>query len=305
MRDIVVVGSLNVDVSLAAERLPRAGETVRGEALEVGAGGTGLNQAIAAARLGGRVYLVGCVGGDRFADIPLEALRDAGVLDTYVESLSDAATGSALILVDRASGENQIAIAPGANARVDAAAVRDAAAAFRASSVLLVQLEIPLGTVADALDAARDERATCVLDPAPTPGAGGLDDALLCRVDVLTPNETEAEALSAIPVHDVESAARAGARLCERTQGDVVVTLGELGCVWVWSTGFEHVPAPPVTPVDTTGAGDAFNGGLAVALARGEPLGRALPFAVRAGTAATLRRGAAAAMPTRNDLNEV
>jgi ribokinase len=305
MRDIVVVGSLNVDVSLAAERLPRAGETVRGEALEIGAGGKGLNQAIAAARLGGRVYLVGCVGGDRFADIPLEALRDAGVLDTYVESLSDAATGSALILVDRASGENQIAIAPGANARVDAAAVRDAAAAFRASSVLLVQLEIPLGTVADALDAAREERATCVLDPAPTPGAGGLDDALLCRVDVLTPNETEAEALSAIPVHDVESAARAGARLCERTQGDVVVTLGELGCVWVWSTGFEHVPAPPVTPVDTTGAGDAFNGGLAVALARGEPLGRALPFAVRAGTAATLRRGAAAAMPTLDDLNEL
>ena len=154
-----------------------------------------------------------------------------------------------------------------------------------------------------ALDAAREERATCVLDPAPTSGV--LDDALLCRVDVLTPNETEAEALSGIRVHDVESAARAGARLRERTQGDVVVTLGQLGCVWVWSTGFEHVPAPPVTPVDTTGAGDAFNGGLAVALAHGEPLGRALHFAVRAGTAATLRRGAAAAMPTLDDLNEV
>ena len=303
MRDIVVVGSLNVDVSLAAERLPGAGETVRGEALEVGAGGKGLNQAIAAARLGGRVYLVGRVGRDRFADIPLEALRDAGVLDTYVECLSDAATGTALIVVDHASGENQNAIAPGANARVDSAAVRDAAAAFRASSVLLVQLEIPLGSVADALDAAREERATCVLDPAPAPDA--LDDALLCRVDVLTPNETEAEALSGVRVHDVESAARAGARLRERTQGDVVVTLGELGCVWVWSTGFEHVPAPLVTPVDTTGAGDAFNGGLAVALARGEPLGRALHFAVRAGTAATLRRGAAAAMPTRDDLNEL
>lgn len=299
MRDIVVVGSLNVDVSLAAERLPRAGETVRGEALEVGAGGKGLNQAIAAAKLGGRVHLVGRVGRDRFGDIPLEALRDAGVIDTYVESIDGAATGSALIVVDP-SGENQIAIAPGANALVGPEVVRDAVAAFRASSVLLVQLELPLDTVAAALDAARDEHATSVLDPAPAPES--LDDALLRRVDVLTPNETEAEALSGVAVHDLESAASAGARLRERTQGDVVVTLGERGCVWVSSTGFEHVPSPRVNAIDTTGAGDAFNGGLAVALSRGETLPRALHFAVRAGAAATLRRGASAAMPTEDDL---
>jgi ribokinase len=301
MRDIVVVGSLNADVSLVAERLPRPGETVRGSALEIGAGGKGLNQAIAAARLGGRVHMVGRVGRDRFADVPLEAAREAGVLDTYLESV-DTPTGAALIVVDPA-GENQIAISPGANARVDAEAVLDALAAFRSSSVLLVQLEIPLEGLSTALDTARDERATTVLDPAPV--SGDLDDALLRKVDVLTPNESEADVLSGVTVRDVESAARAGARLRERTQGDVVVTLGELGCVWVSSTGFEHVPAPKVKPVDTTGAGDAFNGGLAVALSRGEPFPRALHYAVRVGAAATLKRGAAAAMPDEDDLARV
>ena len=205
MRDIVVVGSLNVDVSLRAERLPQSGETVQGDALVLGPGGKGLNQAIAAARLGGRVHLVGCAGTDRFADVALDALRDARVDDTYVQELSDVDTGTALIVVDRVSGQNQIAISPGANARVGATAVRDALSAFRASSVLLVQLEVPLDAVSAALEQAKSEHATTVLDPAPAPAQ--LDDALLRRVDVLTPNETEAEALSGVCVRDVESAA--------------------------------------------------------------------------------------------------
>jgi ribokinase len=129
-----------------------------------------------------------------------------------------------------------------------------------------------------------------------------LSAATLAQIDVLTPNETEAEALSGVAIRDVESAARAGAILQARTRGDVVVTLGEGGCVWVHATGFEHVPAPRVRPVDTTGAGDAFNGGLAVALARGATLSAALREAVRAGAAATLRRGAAAAMPSAADV---
>ncbi|MBW2416533.1 MAG: ribokinase [Deltaproteobacteria bacterium] len=301
MRDVVVVGSINVDVSLRAERLPLAGETVHGDALVVGPGGKGLNQAIAAARLGGRVHLVGCAGTDRLASVALDALRDAQVDDTYVRELTDATTGTALIIVSSTSGENQIAIAAGANARVDATAVRDAISAFRASSVLLTQLEIPLDAVSAALEQAKTEHLTTVLDPAPAPQ--DLDDALLRRVDVLTPNETEAEALSGVCVRDVESAARAGSVLRGRTQGDVVVTLGAEGCVWSSSTGFEHIPAPRVDPVDTTGAGDAFNGGLAVALARGEPLARALHHAVLAGTAATTRRGAADAMPRQADLH--
>lgn len=299
VRDILVVGSLNVDISFVAEKIPQAGETIRSHGLRLGPGGKGLNQAIAAARLGGRVHMVGRLGADRFADIPRSALREAGVDTTYVDVLPGEHTGTAAIVVAEASGENAIAVAGGANRALAPEHVRDAIAAFRESGVLLVQLEAPLETVAAALDLARENGLLTVLDPAPV---RELDDALLARVDVLTPNEREAEALTGLPVRDVESAAAAAALLRERSGGDVVVTLGAQGCVWASATGFEHVPVPRVRALDTTGAGDAFNGGLAVALASGEPLARALHRAVAAGAASTLAYGAAAAMPTPEDL---
>lgn len=295
----MVVGSLNVDISLVAERIPGPGETIRAGELAVGPGGKGLNQAIAAARLGARVHLVGHTGDDRFAEIPRAALEKAGVDATYVSALHGIHTGTASIVVERAGGQNAIAVASGANGQLRPEQVREAVAAFRASSVLLVQLEAPLETVDAALDQARELGLVTVLDPAP---ARELPAPLLRKVDVLTPNEREAELLCGLPVRAVESGAAAGARLRERTQGDVVVTLGERGCVWVSATGFEHVPAPSVNSLDTTGAGDAFNGGLAVALAEGLPLARALRRAALAGAASTLRRGAAAAMPSPEDL---
>jgi len=298
MRDIVVVGSLNADLALRTQTLPRPGETVRAESLQIGPGGKGLNQAVAAARLGARVHLIGRVGDDAFADTPMRALRDAGVDTTHTLALADTATGTAVIAVD-ARGENQILIVPGANERLSPADIEHALPAFRAASTLLVQLETPLDTVRAALDTARAHGTRTVLDPAP---AQDLDDDVLRLVNVLTPNELEAETLSGERVQDVQSAARAGARLRARSGGDVVVTLGAQGCVWVSATGFEHVPAPSVQVVDTTGAGDAFNGGLGVALARGESLASALHFAVRVGSAATTRRGAANAMPRVEDL---
>ncbi len=299
VRDIAVVGSLNVDISVRVPRFVRPGETLRATGLTLGAGGKGVNQSIAAARLGGRVHLVGRVGNDEFAEIPLGALRGSGVDVTHVETLVGERTGTALITVDETTGQNQIAVAAGANAAVTVAHVRDALPVFRASGVLLVQLELPPETVDEALAIARAHHARTVLDPAP---ARELSDHTLARIDVLTPNENEAELLTGVRIQDVESAAHAGARLQARSGGDVVVTLGEHGCVWVHATGFEHVPAPRVRALDTTGAGDAFNGGLAVALARGEPLSRALREAVRAGSAATLKKGAAAAMPSPSDL---
>jgi ribokinase len=299
MRDIVVVGSLNVDVSMQAEALPRPGETVRAEGLEIGPGGKGANQAIAAARLGGRVHMVGRVGDDSFAEIPLAALRDAGVDVTHVHALAGAHTGLASIVVDTTTGQNLIAVAGGANRRMQPEHVRDAVSAFRGSGVLLVQLEAPLEAVDAALGLAHECGLTTVLDPAP---ARELPDDLLRKVDVLTPNEIEAETLTGVAATDVESAAEAGARLRDRTLGDVIVTLGERGCVWVWSTGFEHLPAHPVASVDATGAGDAFNGALGVALARGDELAHALDYAMRAGAASTLKRGAATSMPTREEL---
>lgn len=299
MRDIVVVGSLNLDVSVQATRIPRPGETVRAAGLSIGPGGKGLNQAIAASRLGARVHMVGQLGDDRFAEVPEAALRDAGVDASYVRRLPGRHTGTALIVVDKTSGENAIAVAAGANRALSPQHVQDAVAAFRGSGVLMVQLELPLETVETALDLAKENALVTLLDPAP---ARELPDTVLRKIDVLTPNETEAEFLTGIRVRDPESAAEAGARLRERTLSDVLVTLGAAGCVWVWSTGFEHIPTPRVEAVDTTAAGDAFNAGLAVGLARGEPIARALRTAVRAGAAATLRTGAAAAMPTAEDL---
>src|SRR5258705_7539371 len=286
MRAIAVVGSLNVDISLRVPRFVKPGETLRATALELGAGGKGLNPAIAAARLGGRVHMVGRVGVDPFAEIALAALRAAGIDATDVESVVGERPGLATITVDESTGQNQIAVAAGANRRVSVEHVRDALSVFRAAGVLLVQLELPPETVDAALELARANHVRSILDPAPV---RELSDETLARIDVLTPNEVEAEALSGVRIGDVESAAAAGAVLQAKTRGDVVVTLGAGGCVWVHATGFEHVPAPPVRALDTTGAGDAFNGALAVALARGEPLSRALREAVRAGTAATLR----------------
>jgi ribokinase len=299
VRDIVVVGSLNLDISVRAEHLPRPGETVRASDLQLGPGGKGLNQALAAARLGGRVHMVGCVGADAFSQIPLEALRQAGIDTALVASLQDAHTGTALISVDAVTGQNAISVAAGANKRVTPDQVRAAEPTFRSSRVLMTQLELPLETVETALALARASSLVTLLDPAPF---RELPDAILCKVDILTPNETEAESLSGKRVDDIESGAAAGAALRARTGGDVIVTLGERGCVWVHANGSEHVPAPRVEPIDTTGAGDAFNGALAVALADDKALPEALELAVRAGTAATLRPGAGAAMPTPEDL---
>jgi ribokinase len=299
VRDIVVVGSLNLDISVRAEHLPRPGETVRASDLQLGPGGKGLNQALAAARLGGRVHMVGCVGADAFSQIPLEALRQAGIDTALVASLQDAHTGTALISVDAVTGQNAISVAAGANKRVTPDQVRAAEPTFRSSRVLMTQLELPLETVETALALARASSLVTLLDPAPF---RELPDAILCKVDILTPNETEAESLSGKRVDDIESGAAAGAALRARTGGDVIVTLGEQGCVWVHANGSEHVPAPRVEPIDTTGAGDAFNGALAVALADDKALPEALELAVRAGTAATLRPGAGAAMPTPEDL---
>ena len=275
---------------------------MRARELALGSGGKGGNQAIAAARLGGRVHMVARVGDDRFAEIPLERLRTAGVDTTHVRALPDQHTGTATIVVDSTTGENAIAVAAGANAALTPEHVRDALAAFRASGVLLVQLEAPLETVETALDLARSHGLVSVLDPAPVLE---LSDALLRKVDVLTPNRSEAEALSGAEIRHVNGAAAAGSRLQSRTLGDIAVTLGADGCVWAHAKGFQHLPAPAVRAVDATAAGDAFNGGLAVALARGESLSQALHYAVRVGASATLRRGATDAMPTPEQLAEL
>jgi ribokinase len=308
---VVVVGSVNVDLVVVAPRLPGPGETVTGGDVARHHGGKGGNQAVAAARLGAPVAFVGAVGDDDFGAAARAALAGEGIDVTHLAAVGRP-TGVALIVVD-ARAENLIAVAPGANASPTAASVAAALGALGVGpgDVVLASCEVPPDAVAAALALARAAGATAVLNPAP---ADGLDAATIALADVLTPNEAElallAGSAAAGPAHgpagpgaaDVEAHAR---RLLAGGPGGraVVVTLGAAGAVVVPAAGPAiPVPASRVAPVDTTGAGDTFNGVLAVGLAAGLPLAAAARRAVAAAGLSTTRQGARSGMPTLAEL---
>ena len=286
---VTVVGSLNEDVLVRVHRLPGRGETVVGRETVLAPGGKGANQAAAAGRLGGRVAMVGRVGDDPAADRQLAALTGAGVDVSAVARTTAAPTGSATIPVEEASGENLIVVVPGANAElrpgdVDVAAVRDA-------QVVLLQLEVPLETVQAATAVAT---GTVVLTPAPPQP---LPADLLARVDVLVPNEHELVQLAEAPPGD-RTPGELAALARTLTGGTVVVTLGARGALLVPDDGPALLQPPlPVRPVDTTGAGDAFCGALAVALAAGTAPAEAVATAVTAAALSTTGPGARDALP--------
>ena len=290
---VAVVGSLNLDLVVRVARLAGPGETVTGSDVFRNPGGKGANQAVAAARLGRRVAMVGCVGDDAAGRELLGSLADAGVDTARVRVLDGVPSGTAFITVGE-DGENQIVVSPGANARLTAADVAAAGAALEAAAVTLLQLEIPLEAVAAA---AATAAGRVVLNPAPV---RGLPGDLLAEVDVLVPNRVELAQLAGAAVPEtVEDAADLAGRLPARA---VVVTLGADGALVVEDGRLEHVPSVPVRPVDTTAAGDAFCGGLADALAGGASLQEAAHRAVRVAAAACLRPGAQASLPTPADL---
>jgi ribokinase len=289
---IVVVGSLNLDLVVRVPRLPGPGETVSGGDVFRNPGGKGANQAVAAARLGRGVAMVGCVGDDQAGRDLLASLRAHGVDTAHVRVVEGVPSGAAFITV-REDGENQIVVSPGANARLTAEDAVRAGAALRAAAVTLLQLEIPLAAVAAA---ARAAGGTVVLNPAPVQA---LPEELLGEVDVLVPNRVELAQLAAAPAPGtVEEAAELAGRLPSRA---VVVTLGADGALVVEQGHASHVPAVPVRPVDTTAAGDAFCGGLADALAGGAALQDAARWAVRVAAAACTRPGAQASLPTPSE----
>jgi ribokinase len=291
---IAVVGSLNLDQVVRVPRLPGPGETVSGDDVFRNPGGKGANQAVAAARLGRGVAMVGCVGDDEAGRELLASLEADGVDQSRVRVVDGVPTGTAFITVGEEDGENQIVVSPGANARLAPDDVATAGTALAAAAVTLLQLEVPLETVAAA---ARTAGGTVVLNPAPV---RALPAALLGEVDVLVPNRVELAQLAAgrVPA-TVEEAAELAGRLPARA---VVVTLGADGALVVEHGRARHVPAVPVRPVDTTAAGDAFCGGLADALAAGATLEDAGRRAVRVAAAACLRQGAQASLPTPADL---
>ncbi len=299
MADVVVVGSLNCDLVMRVLRLPRPGETVPGSGFETFVGGKGCNQAIAAARAGAKVAMIGRVGCDAYGDRILEVLRRAGVDVTGVVRDETEGTGVAQIFVDDA-GQNVIGVAPRANGRVGAASLSAFTSLLERARVLLLQLEIPVEAGLEAARVVRAAGGRVVLNPAPIPADPASLRELLGAADLVVPNETEAEALTGVACADRARAAEAARALGAASGGAVVVTLGDRGAI-VAERGAEPVSSPAfmVPVVDTTAAGDAFAGALAASLAAGADLVRAARLANAAGALACTRAGAEPSLPTR------
>jgi ribokinase len=294
---VAVVGSYNAGFVVELPRFPVAGETVTGSNFEEVVGGKGSNQAVGAARLGADARFVGCVGADRHGDVAVALWEEEGVDAGAVERV-DEHTGVGVVLVDD-DGENEIAVVPGANHAFGRPFVQDAAETIGACDVLLVQLEIADPAVAAAVEAADEAGVEVVLNPAP---ARELPGEVLSRVDHLTPNETEARVLAGLaPDADADDEAVAG-QLRELGAGTVVTTLGSDGALVDDGSGVERVPAPAVEPVDTTGAGDAFNAAYAVALAEGRPAVEATRFACAAGARSVTEFDVVPSLPSREDV---
>lgn len=292
---IVVVGSLNMDLVVRAPHLPQPGETLIGSDFKTFPGGKGANQAVAAARLGGHVKMIGRVGQDAFGHAMLRTLANDQVDTRFIERDEHQPTGVALITVEEA-GQNTIVVASGANARVTPADVDAAEAAFEGAAVLLLQLECPLPTVAYAIQVARKHHLRVILNPAPSQP---LAAQLLSQVDYLVPNQIELALLTGSP--EVEVAAQ---QLQALGVKQVVVTLGKDGvAVWGDSPAYQLAPHR-VSVVDTTAAGDAFVGGFAVALVEGKSTREAAAWGNAAGALAVTRVGAQPSLPTRTELEE-
>ncbi len=295
---ILVVGSSNTDMILNVARIPEPGETLLGDGFSMAAGGKGANQAVAAARAGGRVTFVARVGRDAFGRSALAGFRRDGIRVNHVGQDGAHPSGVALILVGR-NGENSIAVASGANARLSATDVRRARGDFRCAAVVLLQLETPLPAVLAAAQLGAAEGACVILNPAP---ACELPDKLLKQVDVLTPNEREAEMLSGVKVRGATDAIRAARVLLGRGVRSVIVTLGRNGAIVADASGIRRLAGLRVRAVDTTGAGDVFNGALAVALAEGRPIFEAARFANAAAALSVTRPGAQPSAPHRREI---
>lgn len=298
---ILVVGSSNTDMIARVSRIPRPGETILGGEFITAAGGKGANQAVAAARAGGAVTFIARVGKDMFGDRALAGFRRDRISVHHVRRDASKPSGVALIFVAD-SGENSIAVAPGANAQLSTTDIKRAQTEFKRADVLLTQLETPLPTVIAAVKLAARNRVLTILNPAP---AQTLPDDLLKHVSILTPNESEAELLTGIKVTGEASGVRAVAKLRDRGVQIVIITLGAKGALVVSEVGHTLVPGFKVKPVDTTAAGDVFNGALAVALAEKLDLGAAVQFANAAAAISVTRMGAQPSAPTRKKIEQL
>jgi ribokinase len=289
---VLIVGSANVDMVTTTPRCPRPGETLIGTSFKTVGGGKGANQAVASARLGARTYFAGCVGADAFGEMQRSSLGAAGVDVTYLKKHLTEPTGVAIIYVAE-TGQNSIVVVPAANGGVTPEDVVALRPLFRKLDCVLLQLEIPLDAVEAALDLARETGVLSILDAGP---AQAVSESLLRKADVVSPNETEAEAITGVAVDSVESARKAAERIIEMGAREVVMKLGANGCLYL---GEECVYAPPfkISPVDTTAAGDAFTAALGNVWKR-LSIHDALRYANATGALAATIAGAQPSMPT-------
>ncbi|WP_439556673.1 ribokinase [Dyadobacter sp.] len=295
---IYVVGSSNTDMVVKSERLPAMGETVIGGDFLMTPGGKGANQAVAAARLGGNVTFICKVGNDLFGTQAMQQFRREQIHTDFVLTDDTAPSGVALINVDQ-NGQNCITVAPGANNQLTPADAELGLTAISAEDILLVQLEIPLETVETAIAAAHQKGAKIILNPAP---AQNLPAAIYPDIYLITPNETEAELLTGIPVSDPASIEQAAEILLGKGCNNVIITLGRKGAYLRTAESSAWIASPEVNAMDTTAAGDCFNGAIAVALSENMPLSNAVKFATRAAAISVTRMGAQSAMPYRNEI---
>jgi ribokinase len=299
-KTILIAGSSNLDMIVQVPRLPKPGETVLGGRFLTAHGGKGANQAVAAARAGGEVVFVSAVGNDAFGKELIDGYRQDGIETKYVFTQEDTPTGVALISV-AANGENAIAVASGANAKLLPSYLPQIKAALEEAAALLVQLEIPLETVDAIIRAAASIAIPVILNPAP---AQLLDDSLYPLLTCITPNESEAELLTGIPVTGRDSAVRAADWFINKGVGTVIITMGGRGAFVCTANESRLAPPFAVTPVDTTAAGDVFSGALTVALAEGMPLHDAVRFGSAAAALSITVPGAQPSIPYRHHIEQ-
>jgi ribokinase len=297
MCKITVVGSLNMDMSLTIPKVPVVGETVIGDGLMVCPGGKGANQAVAAVRLGGKVSMIGCVGNDAHGRSLLNNLSANNVDIDNVKILDDTPSGLAMIGIY--NGDNMILVYPGANSRVTPDIIDSNEELIKNSSMLVLQIEIPMETVEYAVKISKKHNVKVLLNPAP---AKQLAGELLAGVDIITPNQSECEVITGIKVNNINDAKKAISVIKEMGVGQVIVTMGSQGVVYNNADEIIYKPAHKVKVVDTTAAGDSFNGALAVALSQGKSVDKAIDFANIVGALTVTKKGAQPSLPTIEDV---
>lgn len=297
MKNICIIGSLNMDLVVNVDTMPKPGQTIIGSNFKEVPGGKGANQAVAMARLNGNVSMIGKVGEDGFGQTLINSLKNDKVDTTYIRT-SKGATGVALITVDK-NAQNSIVVSPGANFEVKEDDIDNNIEAIKNSDIVVLQLETPLNTIKYALNKAKELNKYTILNPAP---AVKLDDEIIKNVDLLTPNETELEIISGVSIETEEDIQKAAQIMIEKGVKELIVTLGSKGSLYINKEKSMFKKAYKVEAVDTTAAGDSYTGALAVALSQDKNIEDAMDFASKVGALSVLKEGAQSSLPTLEDV---